>query len=313
LYCGVCHTDLHHVHNDWNITNYPVVPGHEIVGKVTAVGSAVKNFKVGDRAAIGTMVDTCGKCDSCKDYLENYCPENVQTYNSHDKHLNCSTYGGYSESIVVKEHYVLHLPEGLDPAASAPLVCAGITTYSPLKHWNAGPGKKVGIVGLGGLGHLGVKFARAFGAHVVVFTTSPSKFDDAKKLGAHEVVLSKNAEEMKNQANSFDLILDCVSAEHDVNAYLNCLKRDGTVVMVGAPDKPLSISVFPLILGRRSVAGTACGGIKETQEMLDFCAKHQIVSEIELINMSQINKAFHRLEKQDVKYRFVIDMKTLKE
>ncbi|HEY9676798.1 MAG TPA: NAD(P)-dependent alcohol dehydrogenase [Drouetiella sp.] len=313
LFCGVCHSDLHQARNEWKSSTYPIVPGHEIVGKVTAVGSSVKNFKVGDLAAIGTMVDSCGECASCKNDLEVYCEKgNTQTYNGVDKHLNCSTYGGYSESIVSREKFVLRMPEGLDPAAAAPLLCAGITTYSPLIHWGAGPGKKVGVVGLGGLGHLGVKFAKALGAHVVLFTTSPSKVEDAKKLGADEVVISKNSEDMEKRAQSLDLIIDCVSAEHDLNAYLNTLKVDGTLVMVGAPEVPLAVNVFSLLPMRRSFAGSATGGIKETQEMLDFCAKHNIVSEIEMIEMSQVNDAYERLLKQDVKYRFVIDMKSLK-
>ncbi|MDQ5966691.1 MAG: alcohol dehydrogenase [Cyanobacteriota bacterium erpe_2018_sw_39hr_WHONDRS-SW48-000098_B_bin.30] len=312
LYCGVCHSDLHQARNEWGFSVYPIVPGHEIVGKVTAVGSAVKAFKVGDMAAVGTLLDSCGTCQDCQDDLEVYCDQNVGTYNAPDKHLGGTTYGGYSESIVVRDKYVLHMPEGLDPAGAAPLLCAGITTYSPLKHWGAGPGKKVGIVGLGGLGHMGVKFARALGAHVVLFTTSPSKVEDAKKLGAHEVVLSKNAEEMAKHKTSFDLIIDCVSAEHDLNAYLDLLKRDGTLTMVGAPEKPLPINVFNLLPKRRNFAGSATGGIKETQEMLDFCAKHNILAEVEMIEMSQVNEAFERLLKQDVKYRFVIDMQSLK-
>jgi uncharacterized zinc-type alcohol dehydrogenase-like protein len=313
LYCGVCHSDLHQVRNEWGFSIYPIVPGHEIVGKVTAVGSAVKKFKVGDLAAVGTMVDSCGSCQECKDDLEVYCSANVQTYNAKDTHTGGPTFGGYSESIVVREKFTLRLPQGLDLAGAAPLLCAGITLYSPLKHWQAGPGKKVGIVGLGGLGHLGVKIAKALGAHVVLFTTSPSKVDDAKKLGADEVVLSKNAEQMAQHASSFDLIIDCVSADHDVNAYLNLVKRDGTLTLVGAPEKPVKISAFSLLPKRRTFAGSATGGLKETQEMLDFCGKHKIVAEIEMIEISQINDAYERLLKQDVKYRFVIDMKSIKE
>jgi len=312
LFCGVCHSDLHMVRNEWGITQYPVVPGHEMVGKVIAVGSAVKKFKIGDLAAVGTTVDACDQCVDCQDDLEVYCDNNVGTYGAPDRHIGGTTFGGYSESIVVREKYVLRMPQGLDPAGAAPLLCAGITTYSPLKHWNCGPGKKVGIVGLGGLGHLGVKFAKALGAHVVVFTTSPAKIEDAKKLGADEVVLSKNADEMSKHTTSFDLILDCVSAEHDLNAYFSLLKRDGTLTMVGAPEKPLAVNVFNLLLKRRSFAGSATGGLKQTQEMLDFCAEHKIVAEIEKIEISQVNEAFERLLKQDVKYRFVIDMQSIK-
>jgi uncharacterized zinc-type alcohol dehydrogenase-like protein len=312
LFCGVCHSDLHQVRNEWGFSIYPMVPGHEIVGRVTAIGTDVKKFKVGDLAAVGTTVESCEQCQDCRDDLEVYCNKNIGTYNSPDKHIGGTTFGGYSESIVVRERYVLRMPEGLDPAGAAPLLCAGITTYSPLKHWHAGPGRKVGIVGLGGLGHMAVKLAKAMGAQVVLFTTSPSKIEDAKKLGAHEVVLSKSAEEMAKHATSFDLILDCVSAEHDLNAYLKLLKRDGTMTMVGAPDKPLAINVFHLLLKRRSLAGSGTGGIKETQEMLDFCAEHKIVAEVEIIEMSQIEEAFEKLLKQDVRYRFVIDMKSMK-
>lgn len=313
LFCGVCHSDLHQVRDEWKFSVYPIVPGHEIVGRVTAVGNEVKNFKVGEIAAVGTMVDSCGVCENCKDDLENYCVAgNTQTYNGQDKHTGTPTFGGYSQSIVVKESFVLHVPEGLDLAATAPLLCAGITTYSPLKHWNVGPGKKVGVIGLGGLGHMGVKFARALGAHVVLFTTSASKTEDAKRLGAHEVVLSKNAEEMKKHKGSFDFILDCVSANHDLNAYLQLLKRDGTLTIVGAPENPQPIGVFNLLGGRKSVAGSGVGGIAETQEMLEFCAKHNIVSDIEMIDIADINEAYERMLKQDVKYRFVIDLKSLK-
>lgn len=312
LFCGVCHSDLHQVRDEWKFSVYPIVPGHEIVGRVTAVGADVKNFKVGEIAAVGTVVDSCGKCGSCVEHLEQYCPENVQTYNGKDKHTGNPTFGGYSESIVVKESFVLHVPSNLDLAATAPLLCAGITTYSPLKHWKVGAGSKVGIVGLGGLGHMGVKFAKAMGAHVVLFTTSPSKIEDGKRLGAHEVVLSKNADEMQKHTASFDLIIDCVSADHDLNAYLNLLKRDGTMTIVGAPENPQSVNVFSLLMARRSLAGSGTGGIAETQEMLDFCGKHNIVSEVEMIEMADINNAFERLLKQDVKYRFVIDMKSLK-
>lgn len=313
LYCGVCHSDLHQARNEWHNTIYPCVPGHEIVGKVTAVGSGVSKFKVGDLAAVGCMVESCRTCDPCKAGLEQYCDHfPTFTYNGQDKHSGGVTYGGYSEAIVVDEKFTLKVPSNLDLAAVAPLLCAGITTYSPLRHWKVGPGQKVGIVGLGGLGHMGVKFARAFGAHVVVFTTSPGKIDDAMRLGAHEVVVSKNAEEMNKHYRSFDFILDAVSADHDVNAYLNLLKLDGTLTLVGAPENPLPVSAFNLLLPRRNFAGSGIGGIAETQEMLDFCGEHNIVSEIEMINIDQVNDAYERLLKSDVKYRFVIDMASLK-
>lgn len=315
MFCGVCHSDLHQTRNEWSefaATNYPCVPGHEIVGKVTNVGANVKKFKVGDLVAVGCLVDSCRTCSSCEKGLEQYCLNvPTYTYNGTDKHLNGTTYGGDSESIVVDENYVLRIPEGMDPASAAPLLCAGITTYSPLKHWNVGPGKKVGIVGLGGLGHMGVKLAHAMGAHVVLFTTSPSKIEDGKRLGATEVVVSKNADEMKKHVGSFDFILDCVSAEHDMNAYLALLKLDGTLTLVGAPEKPLPVAAFSLLAGRKSLSGSGIGGIKETQEMLDFCAKKKMASDIEMIKMSQINEAYERLLKGDVKYRFVIDMASL--
>jgi uncharacterized zinc-type alcohol dehydrogenase-like protein len=313
LYCGVCHSDLHQARNEWHNSIYPVVPGHEIVGRVARVGSGVKKFKPGDLAAVGCMVDSCRKCASCRRGLEQYCESYPTfTYNSADPHLGGHTYGGYSESVVVDEAYALRVPEKLDLAAAAPLLCAGITTYSPLRHWQAGPGKKVGIVGLGGLGHMGVKFARAFGAHVVLFTTSPSKIEDGLRLGAHEVVVSKNANEMQKHANSFDFVLDAVSADHDINAYLRLLRLDGTLTLVGAPEQPLPVSAFDLILPRRSFAGSGIGGIAETQEMLDFCAEHGIASDIETIAMQQINEAYERLLKGDVRYRFVIDMASLR-
>jgi len=316
LFCGVCHSDLHTVRDEWHDampTVYPCVPGHEIVGRVTAVGSEVTRFRQGDLVATGCMVDSCGHCTQCKNNLEVFCENGCTlTYNSPDKHLGAVTYGGYSDSIVVDERFVLSVPANLDPAAAAPLLCAGITTYSPLHHWNAGPGKKVGIVGLGGLGHMGVKFAHALGAHTVLFTTSESKVEDGKRLGANEVVISKNADEMAKHAWSFDFILDCVSANHDVNAYLNLLKVDGTLCTVGAPEKPLPVSAFNLIFGRRSFAGSAIGGIEETQQMLDFCGKHNITSDIELIPIQKINEAYERMLKSDVKYRFVIDMASLK-
>lgn len=313
LFCGICHSDLHTVRDEWGGTVYPCVPGHEIVGRVTKVGSEVKRFKEGDVAAVGCMVDSCRTCQNCRDGLEQYCDnEMIFTYNGEDKHSGGVTYGGYSESIVVTEDFVLNVTPGMDLAATAPLLCAGITTYSPMRHWKVSKGQKVGIVGLGGLGHMGVKLANAFGAKVVVFTTSPGKTEDAIRLGAHEVVISKNEDEMKKQANSFDFILDTVSARHDINAYLNLLKRDGTLTQVGAPPEPLSVDVFSLVLRRRQFAGSLIGGIPETQEMLNFCAEHGIVSDIELIPIQKVNEAYERLLKSDVKYRFVIDMASLK-
>jgi len=313
LFCGICHSDLHTARNEWHGSVYPVVPGHEIVGRVIRVGNHVSKFKVGELAAVGCMVDSCRECESCKDGLEQYCEAgNTLTYNSPDKHLGGHTYGGYSESIVVDEHFALHVPESLDLAAAAPLLCAGVTTYSPLKHWGVGPGVKVGIVGIGGLGHMGVKLAKAMGAHVVVITTSASKTDDAKRLGAHEVILSSDAKQMRENVNSLDFILDCVSASHDINAYLRLLKRDGTLALVGAPEHPLPVAAFSLIPSRRSLAGSTIGSIGETQEMLDFCAQHNITADIELINIQDVNKAYDRLLKGDVHYRFVIDMASLK-
>jgi len=314
LYCGVCHSDLHTARNEWHGTVYPCVPGHEIVGKIVSVGSHVSKFKAGDLAAVGCMVDSCRSCEYCKEGLEQYCSKgNTGTYNSPDKYLGTQTYGGYSESIVVDEAFVLKVPQNLDLAATAPLLCAGITTYSPLKHWNVGPGKKVGIVGIGGLGHMAVKLAKAMGAHVVVFTTSPSKVEDAKRLGADEVALSTDKDQMSQYAGSLHFVLDAVSAQHDINAYLNLLRVDGSLALVGAPENPLPVAAFSLIPYRRTFAGSLIGGIAETQEMLDFCGEHGIVSDIELINMDQINEAYERLLKGDVKYRFVIDMKSLKE
>lgn len=313
LFCGVCHSDLHTARNEWGGTIYPVVPGHEIVGRVTSVGNHVTKFKVGDMAAVGCMVDSCRECEYCKDGLEQYCdPGFTGTYNASDKHLGSVTYGGYSESIVVSEHFVLRVPENLDPAATAPLLCAGITTYSPLKHWKVGPGKKVGVVGIGGLGHMGIKLAKAMGAHVVVFTTSAAKTADAKRLGADEVVLSTDEEQMNKHAKSLHFVLDAVSAPHDINAYLNLLKLDGTIALVGLPETPLAVEAFNVCLPRRNFTGSAIGGIPETQEMLDFCSAHNIVSDIELINIQQINEAYERLLKGDVRYRFVIDMASLK-
>lgn len=313
LYCGVCHSDLHQARNEWKNTMYPCVPGHEIVGRVTRVGSGVSKFKAGDLSAVGCMVDSCRSCENCRAGFEQYCLAfPTFTYNGQDKYLGGPTLGGYATSIVVDEAFVLRVPEGMDLAATAPLLCAGITTYSPLRNWNVGPGQKVGVVGLGGLGHMGVKFARAFGAHVVLFTTSPNKIEDGLRLGAHEVVVSKDGEAMKKHASSFDFILDAVSAQHDINAYLTLLKLDGTLTLVGAPEEPLPVAAFNLLLPRRHFAGSAIGGIAETQEMLDFCAAHQITSEIELITMDQVNHAWERLLKQDVRYRFVIDMASLK-
>jgi alcohol dehydrogenase (NADP+) len=316
LYCGVCHSDLHQVRDEWKSmapTVYPCVPGHEIVGRVIKAGSGVKKFKEGDIAAVGCMVDSCGVCENCGEGLEQYCLKfPVLTYNGEDKVLGGVTFGGYSESIVVDERFALRVPDQLDPAATAPLLCAGITTYSPLRHWNVRKGQKVGVVGLGGLGHMALKFANAFGAHVVLFTTSPNKTADALRLGAYEVVVSKNEAEMQKHAGSFNFILDAVSADHDINAYLNLLKRDGTLTLVGAPPNPMPVPAFGLIMGRRQLAGSAIGGIPETQEMLDFCADKGITSDIELIPIQQINQAYERLLKGDVKYRFVIDMASLK-
>lgn len=315
LYCGICHSDLHTARNEWASvmpTVYPCVPGHEIVGRVAKVGSAVKNFKAGDLAAVGCLVDSDGTCPECHAGQEQFCGKATFTYNSPDKHLGGVTYGGYSDSIVVDERFVLRVPSNLDPAGAAPLLCAGITTYSPMRRWGVGKGKKAGVVGLGGLGHMGVKFAHAFGAHVVVFTTSPGKKEDALRLGADEVVLSRNADEMKKHAGSFDFILDAVSAEHDINAYINLLRRDGNITLVGAPEKPLPVGAFGLLFGRRSLSGSLIGGIPETQEMLDFCGAHNITSDVEVIPIQKVNEAYERLLKSDVKYRFSIDMASLK-
>jgi uncharacterized zinc-type alcohol dehydrogenase-like protein len=315
LFCGICHSDLHQVRNEWKEvmpTVYPCVPGHEIVGRVTKVGSAVKKFKPGDLAAVGCMVDSDHTCENCKDDLEQFCPGLILTYNFPDKHLGGVTYGGYSDSIVVDEFFVLRVPPNLNLAGAAPLLCAGITTYSPMHHWGVTKGKKVGVVGLGGLGHMGVKFAHALGAHTVVFTTSPNKKEDALRLGADEVVLSRDKNEMQKHANSFDFILDAVAADHDINAYIALLRRDGNITLVGAPEKPLGVSAFGLIMGRRSLSGSAIGGIAETQEMLDFCGKHNITSDVEVIPIQKVNEAYERLVKSDVKYRFSIDMASLK-
>jgi uncharacterized zinc-type alcohol dehydrogenase-like protein len=315
LFCGICHSDLHQVRNQWSgvmPTVYPCVPGHEIVGRVAKVGSAVTKFKAGELAAVGCMVDSDRTCPECQAGLQQFCPNLTLTYNFPDKHLGGVTSGGYSESIVVDENFVLHVPANLRPAGAAPLLCAGITTYSPMHHWNVGKGKKVGVIGLGGLGHMGVKFAHALGAHVVVFTTSPKKKEDALRLGADEVVISNDANSMQKHERSFDFILDAVSADHDINAYINLLRRDGNIVMVGAPEKPLALSVFGLLMGRRSLSGSPIGGIGETQEMLDFCGKHNIMADVEVIPIQKVNEAYERLLKSNVKYRFSIDMASLK-
>jgi alcohol dehydrogenase (NADP+) len=315
LFCGICHSDLHQVRNEWNEvmpTVYPCVPGHEIVGRVTKVGSAVTNFKVGDLAAVGCMVDSDGTCPECQAGLEQFCPNVTFTYNLPDQHLGGVTYGGYSDSIVVDQRFVLHVPSNLNLAGAAPLLCAGITTYSPMRHWGVTKGKKVGVVGLGGLGHMGVKFAHALGAHTVVFTTSSHKKDDAIRLGADEVVISKNPDEMQKHAGSFDFILDAVSADHDVASYISLLRRDGNLTMVGAPEKPMSIPAFGLIMGRRRLSGSPIGGIPETQEMLDFCGEHNVTADVEVIPIQKVNEAYERLLKSDVKYRFSIDMASLK-
>ncbi|MGD0800412.1 MAG: NAD(P)-dependent alcohol dehydrogenase [Terracidiphilus sp.] len=315
LFCGICHSDLHQVRNEWSNfmpTVYPCVPGHEIVGRITKVGPAVSNFKPGDLAAVGCLVDSDGSCPACKAGLEQFCRKAIFTYNAPDKHLGKVTYGGYSESIVVDQRFVLRVPANLDLAGAAPLLCAGITTYSPMRHWGVTKGKKVGVVGLGGLGHMGVKFAHALGAHTVVFTTSASKKEDALRLGADEVVLSRDANQMQKHAASFDFILDAVAADHDINAYINLLGIDGNITLVGAPEKPLPVSAFSLIMGRRSFSGSPIGGIPETQEMLDFCGQHKITSDVEVIPIQKVNEAYERMVKSDVKYRFSIDMASLK-
>lgn len=314
LYCGVCHSDLHTVRSEWAGTVYPLVPGHEIVGRVVKAGGEVSRFKEGDLVAVGCLVDSCRHCASCAEDLEQYCENgSTGTYGGVEKETGRPTCGGYSDKIVVDEHFVLSLSGKLDPAAAAPLLCAGITTWSPLRHWKVGPGQKVGVVGLGGLGHMGVKLAHALGAHVVLFTTSPGKTEDARRLGADEVVISKNPEEMARHAGSFHFILNTVAAPHNLDAFLVLLRRDGAMVLVGAPGEPHpSPTVFNLIMGRRTLAGSLIGGIAETQEMLDFCAEHGIVSDIELIPIQRINEAYERMLKSDVKYRFVIDMASLR-
>ena len=312
-YCGVCHSDIHTVRNDWGGSKYPVVPGHEIIGRVVEVGSDVSNFKKGELVGVGCMVDSCRECSACKDDLEQFCEEGmVGTYNGKDKHLGGHTFGGYSETIVVDKYYVLKVPENLDEKAVAPLLCAGITTYSPLKHWNVKKGDKVGVIGLGGLGHMGIKIAAAMGAEVVMITTSPSKADDAKRLGASSVLISKNEDDMKKHKGSFDFLLNTVPVKHDINPYIQLLKRDSTMCMVGAIEPLEPMHGGGLIMGRKRVAGSLIGGIKETQEMLDFCGEHNIVSDVEMIDMDTINTAYERVTNSDVKSRFVIDMQSLK-
>jgi len=315
LFCGICHSDLHQARNEWSgfmPTVYPCVPGHEIVGRVTKVGSAVRKFKPGDLAAVGCLVESDRTCPECKAGFEQFCPNMTLTYNSPDKHTGAVTYGGYSDSIVVDERFVLRVPSNLNLAGAAPLLCAGITTYSPMRHWGVTKGKKVGVVGIGGLGHMAVKIAHALGAHVVAFTTSASKKEDALRLGADEVVVSRNANEMQKHAGSFHFILDAVAADHDINAYLNLLRRDGNITLVGAPEKPLAVSAFNLIFGRRSLSGSPIGGLAETQEMLDFCGTHNITADVEVIPIQKVNEAYERLLKSEVKYRFSIDMASLK-
>jgi alcohol dehydrogenase (NADP+) len=315
LFCGICHSDLHQVRNEWSgvmPTVYPCVPGHEIVGRVTKVGSGVTKFKPGDLAAVGCLVDSDRTCPECQAGLEQFCPNITLTYNFPDKHLGGVTYGGYSDSIVVSERFVLHVPKNLDLAGTAPLLCAGITTYSPMRHWGVAKDKKVGVVGLGGLGHMAVKFAHALGAQTVVLTTSPNKKDDALRLGADEVIVSRDANQMAKHAGSFDFILDAVSADHDVNALIHLLRRDGNLTLVGAPEKPLSVSAFGLLFGRHSLSGSPIGGLPETQEMLDFCGKHGITADVEVIPIQKVNEAYERLVKANVKYRFSIDMASLK-
>lgn len=312
LFCGVCHSDIHQARNEWGNARYPMVPGHEIIGKVTAIGHDVSGFSIGETVGVGCLVDSCRVCPDCQENLEQYCNSPTFTYNSPDNISGGNTYGGYSSQIVVDQHFVLHISDKLNPAAAAPLLCAGITTYSPLKHWQVGKGDKVGIVGLGGLGHMGVKFARAMGAHVVLFTTSANKIDDAIRLGAHEVVISKDTEAMQQHRLSFDFILNTVAAAHNLDNFTELLKRDGTLCLVGVPDHPHPTpAISNLIFKRRQIVGSLIGGLKETQEMLDFCAEHNIVSDIEIIPIQQINQAYERMLKSDVKYRFVIDLASL--
>jgi len=312
LYCGVCHSDLHFARNDWGMTEYPVVPGHEIVGRVTQIGEGVTKYKIGDLVAVGCLVDSCRTCNNCKNDLEQYCPEWVGTYGGYDKHLETNTHGGYSETIVVDEAFVLSVPQNLDPAGIAPVLCAGITTWSPLRHWNVGIDSKVAVVGLGGLGHMAIKLADALGAHVTLFSRSTNKIEDAKALGADEVIISTDDAQMEKAMGRFDVIIDTVPYEHDLNPYVSTLNTNGTLVVVGylGPLDPMLVTV-PLIMGRKSVAGSLIGGIAETQELLDFCGKHNITSDVEVIDMQNINEAYERMLKSDVKYRFVIDMKSL--
>lgn len=315
LFCGICHSDLHQVRDEWHDTAptvYPCVPGHEIVGRVSRVGSAVTRYRPGDLVAVGCLVDSDGTCPECRAGLEQFCPNAVFTYNGPDRYLGGVTYGGYSESIVVNERFVLRLPPALDPAGAAPLLCAGITTYSPLRRAGVGPASKVGVVGLGGLGHMAVKLARALGAQVVVFTSTPAKGPEALRLGAHQVVVAHDAAQRQAHAGSFDVILDTVSAEHDLNAYLNLLRRDGQLILVGAPPKPLGVLPHALIFGRRSLSGSLIGGIGETQQLLEFCAAHRITADVELIPIQQVNQAYERIERGQVKYRFVIDLASLR-
>jgi alcohol dehydrogenase (NADP+) len=313
LFCGVCHSDLHFARDDWGMTQYPVVPGHEIVGKVKKVGAAVHKHKVGDMVAVGCLVDSCRTCANCKKDMEQYCPEWVGTYGGYDKHLDTTTHGGYSESIVVDEAFVLNVPKNLDAAGVAPVLCAGITTWSPLKHWNVGKDSKVAVVGLGGLGHMAIKLADALGANVTLFSRSPSKIQDAKDLGADRVIISTDEKQMESVMGKFDVIIDTVPYAHDLNPYMSTLNTNGTLVVVGylGPLDPMLVTV-PMIMGRKSVAGSLIGGIVETQELLDFCGKHNITSDVEIIDMQDINTAYERMLKSDVKYRFVIDMKSLK-
>lgn len=313
LYCGVCHSDIHQVRNEWGNSSFPMVPGHEIIGRVSDLGPSVSKYKKGDLVGVGCMVDSCGTCRDCREQQEQFCDHTTFTYNSVDRVSQQATYGGYSKQIIVKESFVLKISEKLDPAGAAPLLCAGITTYSPLRYFKVGPNQKVGVVGLGGLGHMGIKFARAFGAQVVLFTTSASKIQDAMRLGAHEVILSSDEVALQKHAQSFDFILDTVAAVHNLDTYTSLLRRDGTLCLVGLPDHPHpSPSVANLIMRRRSIAGSLIGGIHETQEMLDFCAEHNIVSDYELIPIQAINEAYERVLKSDVKYRFVIDLASLR-
>jgi uncharacterized zinc-type alcohol dehydrogenase-like protein len=314
LFCGICHSDLHTARNEWSAmpTVYPCVPGHEIVGRVTKVGSAVTRFKAGDLAGVGCLVDSDGTCPECQSHHEQFCPNAVYTYNAPDRHTGQVTYGGYSDCVVVDERFVLRVPANLSLAGVAPLLCAGITTWSPLRRQGVSKGKKVGVVGLGGLGHMGVKLARALGAHVVVFTTSPAKTEDALRLGAHEVVVSKDAKAMGKQAGSFDMVLDTVSALHDLHPYLHLLRREGNLTLVGAPDQPHAVSAFGLIFGNKSLSGSLIGGVQPTQELLDFCGEHRITADVEVIPIQQLNEAYERLLRSDVKYRFSIDMASLR-